>query len=654
MFQKLACLILFVSANAPRLLAEPRLPHLFSDHMVLQRDMPIAIWGWAQQGETISVNLAANSLSAVTGVDGRWSVLFQALPAGGPFLLEVHGTKTIVVKDVMIGEVWVASGQSNMTYALEAAANGAEEVPKANDSGLRFFTVPKKIALEPQADTGQASWELCTSDSAKKFSAVAYFFARDLRRSLGVPVGVVLSAWAGSVGEEWTAPDELRSQPLLSPIMTNWDEKPIQEKEFARRPRKYSLEFDDLVLIPADPVANSRPLSDFDDGAAITSTGGSWSFSWQDAPDSQFTLTRPGRSGKGYAAEVSGALDGTGYANLRATLQPDGSPADLSLYVGVRFWVKGDGAFAFRTIQPSISDWDDYSTSIMKATPEWKEVTIRFKDLKQQGWGVQEEMTLRQISALSILCMTDLEDPPRPPTGLFEGMIMPLEAFRIRGAIWYQGEGNTPRAFQYRILLPALIRSWRRNLHEEELPFLIVQLPNQGSSAEFGDSWWAELREAQLITSKTVSNTGLAVTIDVGDSGNLHPPRKEEVGNRLALIALGTVYGKRQEYSGPIYEGMSVAGNEIRIRFSHTGTGLVADGENLVGFTIAGADRKFHRATARIENDTVVVSSPDVALPVAVRYAWRDSPECNLNNKEGLPASPFRTDDWPGATDRSR
>jgi sialate O-acetylesterase len=227
--------------------------------------------------------------------------------------------------------------------------------------------------------------------------------------------------------------------------------------------------------------------------------------------------------------------------------------------------------------------------------------------------------------------------------------------YRIRGALWYQGESNTQRAFQYRSLLPALIRGWRAGWKEGDFPFLIVQLPNQGRSAEFADSWWAELREAQLFTAKTVPNTGLAVTIDVGESGNLHPPRKQEIGERLARWALGTTYERKLVYSGPLYENMRVEGKEIRIHFQHAGSSrLEMKGEPPQGFTIAGTDKKFHRATARIDGTSIVVSSPEVEAPVAVRYAWADSPECNLFNKEGLPASPFRTDDWPAATFSNR
>ena len=632
--------------------AAPHLSHLFSDHMVLQRDQPIRIWGSANAGESITVTLNGTSRKTAAA-GGHWSVALPSMPAGGPFLLEIRGKTNVRVKDVMIGEVWIASGQSNMTYALSGAGTGPEALREADDPQLRFFTVPKRIALAFQPDTLSAAWELCTPDSAKEFSAVAYFFARDLRRALNVPVGIILSAWPGTAADEWTPPSLLKSQPVLLPIADRWNKVSAADKSFAAKGRDFSLEFDDFELLPADPADAPVMLSNFSGASSQVSTGGSWSYSWSGAPSTSYALVSPGHGSSGYAARLSGLLDGSSDSRWELQLRPHAT-SDFSSYSGVRFWLRGNGSLVLQSLQPTITDWDNYSTGILRATPVWKQVTVLFKDLKQQGWGVQQNLTLDEISGFSISAMTDLGDPPRPPSGLFYGMITPLVGYRIRGAIWYQGESNTQRAFQYRTLLPSLITGWRMAWQEPRFPFLIVQLPNQGHSEEFADSWWAELREAQLFTLKNVPNTGLAVTIDVGEAGNLHPPRKEEIGARLALWALGTTYGEKLEYSGPLYEGMKVENGEVRLSFTHAGAGLDIHGQYLQGFTIAGADKKFHRASARIEGDTVVVSSPDVPEPVAVRYAWRDSPDCSLFNKDGLPASPFRTDDWPGATFSNR
>jgi sialate O-acetylesterase len=635
--------------------AEPTLPHLFSDHMVLQRDKEIAVWGWATPQEHISVSLDRLSRDTTAGRDGSWKLTLPAMRVGGPFTLAVRGAKTIVIKDVMVGEVWLASGQSNMTYALSGAAGAADEIPNAAYDQIRFFTVPKKIALSPQPDTLPAHWDVCSPDTAKTFSAVAYFFARDLHKALGVPVGIILSTWPGTAAEEWTDQKLLRREPLLQAIMTRWAASASEAKQFAIQPADISLEFDDFELLSAAGVTDSGgSFSNFDNGTSSTSTGGVWKYSWLDAPGTTFELASPGRGGEGYAALIAGTLDGASSSNWEADLKLDGSPANLSKYAGIRFWVRGNGAFRFQTLQPTISDWDNYASDLFLAAPEWKQITVWFKDLKQAGWGVAAPFTPTALTGFLINSMAAIGYPERPPSGLFEGMITPLSNYKIRGALWYQGEGNTWRAYQYRKLLPALIQSWRSAWAEPDLSFLIVQLPNHGTSPELGDSIWAELREAQLLTAKSVPDTGLAVTIDVGEEKNLHPPRKAEIGQRLALWALGTTYANKIVYSGPLYDSMKIDGSEIRIHFQHVGTGLEARGEKLKGFSVAGPDQKFHWANARIDGDDVVVFSPDVKTPVAVRYAWAGSPDCNLYNKDGLPASPFRTDDWPGASFEKR
>jgi sialate O-acetylesterase len=650
MLRKFLLIALFVCLAAGRLSANPRLPHIFGDHMVLQRDASIAVWGWAEPGEKVTVTLGPNARSAVTAADKAWSVSLPAMPAGGPFLLRVEGRSAIELKDVMIGEVWIASGQSNMAFTLDGAANAETEIPKAAFDQIRFFIVPQKVAQTPQTDTLPTGWTTCVPDTAKKFSAVGYFFAKRLYETLGVPIGVIESAWPGSAGEEWTDPDSLRADPILQPILKRWAALPLPKRSGATHSLDTSLEFDDFELIRDDGSLAS--FANFDNGSSRTSTGGDWSYTWPTAEGTSFDLVTPGRGGKGYAARVAGKFDIESTALLHASIRADNSPADWSHYSEIRFWVRGQGDFEFQSLQPTIFDWDNYSTPILHATPDWRPLTISFKDLKQAGWGVVEPLTLDAITGFQFDILSPVGDLPHPPFGLYDGMIAPLVNFRIRGALWYQGESNTYRSFQYQTLLPALIRGWRKAWKEGDFPFLVVQLPNHGTAPELGDSIWAEMREAEFLTQKKVPDTGLAVTIDVGDPGNLHPPRKMEVGERLALWALGTTYGEKIVYSGPLYDAMKVEGDAIRISFEDVGGGLEARGQGgeLKGFSIAGVDRKFHFAYARIEGDSVVVSSPDVPAPVAVRYAWADSPECNLWNKEGLPASPFRTDDWPGAS----
>jgi sialate O-acetylesterase len=481
----------------------------------------------------------------------------------------------------------------------------------------------------------------------REFSAVAYYFARDLHRELNVPIGIIESAWPGTTIEEWIASDEARHDPQIKPMLAEWTHS--EGDTFTANRTPLDLEFDDFELLP-DPSRPDKPLmlSDFDDGSARTALGGNWSYDWKEAPDTTFDLIAPGRGGKGFAAHISGAIDASDGSRVVVKFHQDGHPADLSAFAGLRFWVRGNGSFRFHSLQPTITDWDDYGVELMHASADWTPVNIWFRDLRQEGWGVVNDFTPSALTGFSIENVPTSGYPHRPASGLYRGMVAPLIRFPFRGAIWYQGESNALKAQQYRVLLPDLIQSWRSASQNEEMQFLIVQLPNHGAIPRVpAESAWAELREAQLLTAKQVAGTGLAVTIDVGDPQDLHPHRKAEVGERLALWALGTTYKKPIVFSGPLYDSMAMEGNKIRIRFTHIGSGLTAKGGVLQGFSVAGSDQKFYWATAEIDGDSVVVSSPYIPAPLAVRYAWGDSPECNLYNSAGLPASPFRTDTWP-------
>lgn len=635
--RKQARLLVPLLAAAISCWADPVLPHLLGEHMVLQQQQAIHIWGRADPGEAISVSLADHSAATETDAKGNWSVQLPPMSAGGPFSLIVKGKKEIRLSDVMIGEVWVASGQSNMTFALSGSEGAAEEIPKADYPDIRLFTVPKKVADQPQADTLPASWHICTPETAKEFSAVAYYFARELHRKLSVPIGIIESAWPGTAIQEWIAPEALAS--ISHPAEPN---APVT-------PQPFHLQFDDFELVREQGPADS--FSNFDQGASQNSTGGYWSYTWDEAPAAGLDLVSPGRGNGGYSAQVSGALDASDDSRFIARFHLDNSPADLTAYSGIRFWARGQGSFRLLTLQPDITDWDNYSSKLMQSAGDWQQVFVAFKDLRQEGWGVVKDFTPAALTGFAIECMAASGYPPRPQSGLYEGMIAPVMPYAFQGAIWYQGESNALEAYRYRKLLPGLIQNWRTESHRR-FPFLIVQLPNHGAIPEQPEeSAWAELREAQLLTIKEVPDTGLAVTIDVGDPKDLHPHRKAEVGERLALWALGTTYAQPIVYSGPIYRSAKVDGSRVLIEFDHVGGGLVGDaGGHVKGFAVAGTDHKFHWADAVIQGATVIVSSADVAHPVAVRYAWGDSPICNLHNREGLPASPFRTDDWVGIT----
>jgi sialate O-acetylesterase len=663
-------LLLFFAAlgSSVTVMANPRLPGLFSDHVVLQGGREIPVWGWAEAGEKITVTLGADVRETSAGPDGRWSVRLPARSPGGPFQLVVAGQRTLVVRDVMIGEVWVASGQSNMDFALARARNATEELAHANSPQIRLIKVPLKSSLEAQADIS-SSWQVATPDAAKNWSAVAYFFAKYLQLKLDIPIGIIQSTWSGTAAELWTAAEALAHEPDLRPILQRWNDAPAQDKKLAREPAKFQLQFDDFELFGNDAsgVKYAQSISDFNYGEARTLGEGYWT-AIEDTPGG-FSIIEPGREGTDQAAQYSGEMVAGGQKALSASFAVDSSPVDLSRYAGIRFYVRGKGFFKLHFSQPDISDWDDYSTDGFEATADWKPITIRFRDLKQAGWGVRRALTPQSLTGFSIDVQRTLNGEPQlPPSSLYNGMIAPLTPFAIRGAIWYQGEGNAGRAYQYRKLLPALIGNWRKAWGEGDFPFLIVQLPNYGEGPNpSARSAWAELREAQLLTFRNIPNTGLVVTIDLGEWANVHPSRKAEVGWRLALWALGTTYRKRIVYSGPLFESSKVELDKIRISFTNLGSdwsdlsfmplsvGPPDFWEGWVdskpaGFVIAGADMKFHPARAVIEGRTVVVSSPEVPHPVAVRYAWADNPKGNLINEEGFPASPFRTDDWPAVT----
>lgn len=504
--------------------ANVRLPAIIGNNMVLQQGMNAAIWGWADPGEKVTVTIAGQTKTTTANGEGKWIVYLDPLDYGGPFQLVVSGRNTITLTNVLVGEVWLASGQSNMAMSVRGVRNAEQEIQQANYPRIRLFQVKLAVSLKPKDDV-QGAWVECSPETVPGFSAVAYFFGRELHKQLGVPIGLINSSWGGTPAEAWTPLDKMRAHPDLKPIVDRLEKQIQEHPDLVDRFEEYYQQ-------------------------------------WQQ--------------------------------NFR------------------KWWRER-------------SRW---ARAVEQAKAEGKQPP----------------------------------PPPKPPSPvgsknspsvLYNAMIHPLIPFAIRGVIWYQGESNAGRAYQYRVLLPTMIQSWREAWGQGDFPFLIVQLANFMAQQKDPNenSAWAELREAQLLTVKSVPNTGLAVIIDIGEANDIHPKNKQDVGRRLALWALGTTYGRNIIYSGPIYDSMSIEDGKIRLRFKHVGGGLVAEGGGeLKGFAIAGEDRKFVWAKARIEGDTVVVWSEEVPKPVAVRYGWANNPVCNLYNAEGLPASPFRTDDWPGVT----
>lgn len=503
-FLTLLASALFASSAATAR-ADVKLPAIFSDHMVLQQGVELPVWGSAAAGEKVSVTFADKTVSAQADADGKWALKFPPLmPSTQPATFVVRGNNTITVGDVLVGQVWFSSGQSNMAMEVKAADNADAQIAAANFPAVRWFMIEAVNSEKPLSDTN-GKWITCSPATAGDFSATAYFFARDLHNLIKEPVGMVHAAWGGSLVEWWMSAGALAATPEAKPILDSWTKVMA---DWPQRKIKYEKQLED----------------------------------WQKA------------------AEI---------------LKKSGS-----------------------------------------------------KEPKKPDPGPWHPGSLFQ------------------PSNLYNGMVAPVIPYAIRGVIWYQGESNSDKPYQYRALMPAMIRDWRSAWAEGDFPFLIVQLPNfMAAKTEPGESNWALLREAQAMTAATVPATSIVTTIDIGQADNIHPKNKLEVGRRLALAALARVYKQDVEWSGPVFRSMEIDGNAIHVSFTHA-AGLKAKEGAIAGFAIAGEDRHFVWADARIDKDTVILSSPGVAKPIAVRYAWADNPDCNLVNGAGLPATPFRTDDW--------
>ncbi|MGB2862656.1 MAG: sialate O-acetylesterase [Sedimentisphaerales bacterium] len=490
--------------------ADIKLPAVIGDNMVLQQGGKVSIWGWADPGEEVMAGVSWNNMkwAVKADKDGKWTFRMNPPKAGGPYEMTLSGKNAITIKNILVGEVWVCSGQSNMQMAVQSSANSEQEIAEADYPKIRLFSVKRTVAETPQSDC-EGSWSECSPETVPGFTAVGYFFGRELHKQLNVPVGLIHTSWGGTPAEAWTRREVLEANPDCAPILKRY----------------------------ADAVAKYP-----------------------------------------------------------------------------------------------------------QAMEEHKQKLVEWKQAAEKAEAEGEKPPRRPGAPFG-------PGNPHSPAGLYNGMIAPLIPYGIQGAIWYQGESNAGRAYQYRTLFGGMIKNWRDDWGQGKFSFLFVQLANfMKTKPEPDESAWAELREAQSMT-LALPNTGMAVIIDIGEAADIHPKNKQDVGKRLALWPLAGTYGKKLVYSGPIYKSIKVDGGSIILSYDHAGGGLVAKGDDtLKGFSIAGADRKFVWADAKIEGKTVVVSSDNVSEPVAVRYAWADNPVCNLYNQEDLPASPFRTDEWPGVT----
>ena len=636
------CPLLLLTLCGPTSAAPPSMPlldPLFTDNMVLQRGQADPIWGWATPGQKVTV-LFRNVISRVpVGADGKWTAKVGPFPAGGPYTLQVLGAQTITLKNVMVGDVWLCSGQSNMEFGVGNVANPDPVVAAANDPNLRLFTVRKTTATSPQALT-TGTWEACTPETVKSqgtwngFSAVAYFFGQKLRRDTKVPIGLMLSSWGGTPAESWVSEEGLRKNvPDFAPQMDQLDAARIRPTDLAKSLADWYAKND-----PGTPAGWQEPATD--------------ETAWE-------TITTPSLFQNAGLADLKG-INGIVWYRRTFDLPAGSAGKDAVLHLMVddndTTWVNGRQVGA--TDGYNVPRAYPVPASLLK--PTGNVVAVRVLDTGGGGgvWGdpagLNLSMTggdvlslagpwrikLGELLTKTTTLPTAIGGNPNFPATLYNGQISPLTTFGIKGAIWYQGESNSGRDSQYRRLLPALIGDWRAQWGEGAFPFLIVQL----AGYQPGDGAWPLLREAQWRTSLGVPNTGIATALDIGDPTDIHPKNKQEVGRRLALVAEAKFGGLKVPYAGPVYKSLSAAGPVLTLTFAHVEGGLVSkSGPALTGFEIAGPDGVFVSADAHLSGNTVVVSAPSVSVPTAVRYAWSGNPQCSLYNGAGLPAFPFDT-----------
>ncbi len=620
------------------------MPKLFSDNMVLQQNVAIPVWGWATANEKVEVNFNHQIKRTRADKQGKWMIRLDAELAGGPFELTVKGKNTIQIKNVLVGEVWICSGQSNMAFLVNDVMNAEKEIMDADYPFIRHFTVKKNIGYQPKEDVKDGRWEVCNPASVGNFTAVGFFFAKKLYNELKIPIGIIHSSWGGTDAESWISREAFESSDEF--------------KEMIGGVKKI-----DLDSLAENYIKTKVKEMEILQGAAINlhDVSGYKELSFNDAGWPQ--MNQPGTWDK----QEPGRLVGTVWFRKTVLLSANDveKPAILELskivneditYVnGVKvgsntLWdakrkypipagilKEGKNVIAIRVVDTDNGNGGIYGeASDVKMSIENKVVPLNGK------WKYQVESVKSLIGKNSF------------PSLLYNGMINPLIPFAFKGVLWYQGESNAWRAYQYRKALPLLISDWRSKWKQGDFPFYIVQLSsyNSANGNSNNGSSWAELREAQTL-SLQVPNTEICITTDIGNPKDVHPTNKQDVGKRLSAIALKNVYEKDIVCNGPSYKSMEIQRNKIILSFDNIGSGLTTTDKYgyIKGFEIAGPDKLFYYAQAYIDSNKVVLYNENVANPIAVHFGWADdASDDNLYNKEGFPAGPFRTDDWKNLT----
>ena len=637
---KNSTLILLLSIMSGQInlsLANVQPAKIFGSNMVLQKGIENTIWGQAVKNEAISITIHGKTVRTKAGKTGKWIVKLPVMDYGGPYTLKINGKNSIEMTNVMIGEVWFSSGQSNMECQVYLAENAKEEIANANYPQIRLFSVPKKISQFPVGDIEKGEWTECSPKTVADFSAVAYFFGRKIHKDLNVAVGLINAPWGGTVAETWISSETIKNDP---DFIATWNK--LQKIDWSL----YLAQEEQRIKT----ILGEVPLKD---------NGVSQGFNLPGLDDSAWkTVKSP------MCWENQGYVELNGIAWYRKSFDLTKDQASSKLLLSLAkiddsdiCWVNGVEVGSSEKFNMDRK----YEVPASALREGKNSIAVRVSDHGGFGgiYGSEEDLFAQSGNIkinlsgdwkfkFSEVNLRNTEPGPNDyPTLLYNGMINPIIPYGIRGVIWYQGEGNTPRAKQYQRIFPGLITDWRNKWKLGDFPFIWVQLANfLKPDEEPSESTWAELREAQTMTLK-LPNTGMASAIDIGDANDIHPKNKQDVGKRLALNALKLTYGKDIVYQGPMFSKVEFNNGKAVVSFSNTGGGLMAKDRYgyVKGFALAGADKKFYWARAQIINKTQVeVSCDKVSAPKEIRYGWADNPgDVNLYNNECLPANPFRT-----------
>jgi sialate O-acetylesterase len=615
------------------------MPLLFSDGMVLQRNKEIPVWGWAEANEKVEVRFNKQTKIIQADKDGKWMIKLSAEKAGGPFELIITGKNKIVIKDVLVGEVWICSGQSNMEFQMYKVMNAEKEMADADYPMIRHFGVAQDLSGSPKENLKQGKWLVANKENIRDFTAAGFFFAKKLYAELKIPIGIINTSWGGTNVETWTSHEAFQKSDEFKAMIAD---VPQVDMDAVFEGYKKSV------------LENLKKVQGFDVSMENENQFAAFNFEDKNWPEIKVPSL--------WENQQIGNIDGVVWMRKTITLSGDQAKSEAVLHLSK---VDDEDITYVNGVEVGTNKiWEALRVYKIPAgvLKEGKNViAVRIADYSGGGgiYGDPSDLKiqfkdsnipLEGLWKFNVIQVKIAISPNSYPSLLYNAMVNPLVPYAFQGVLWYQGEANVWRAKQYKKAFPLMITDWRTKWKQGDFPFYFVQLStfNEFNGNSKVGSRWAELREAQTETLK-LPNTGMAVTTDIGNAKDIHPTNKQDVGLRLAAIALNNVYGKKQIYSGPTFKSQQIKGNQIILTFDNIGSGLTAsdNSENVKGFEIAGADKVFHSAKAIIKGNTVIVSSDEVKNPIAVHYGWADDDtEINLFNKEKFPASPFRTDNW--------